>query len=150
MTESQMKRLLLDVLPYWNYQIVKPFKQQLDKNISFEMYCFIKIMQLSGKALSISELCSLTKLPKQQITKLSTKLVRQELIKRIYDPVDRRIIKLSLTDKGVDFLHRLLYDSEYFPPFLEHLTGQEYESFKQALEFLCGFFSKIPYKNFIM
>lgn len=143
MTGLEIQRLLLDILPCWNYQIVKPFKQKLDKNISFEMYCLIKIIQQNGEALSLSRLSCLTRIPKQQITKLSDRLVKQEMVKRIYDPSDRRIIKLCLTDKGMDFLDSHLNDSKYFGSLLEPLTEQEYDSFRQSLELLSEVFTKL-------
>jgi DNA-binding MarR family transcriptional regulator len=57
---------------------------------------------LSGhKMLSMSEIgCSLS-MPKSHITGLVDKLIAENLVERLYDPKDRRIVNVQITEKGV-------------------------------------------------
>ncbi|MCX7903600.1 MAG: MarR family transcriptional regulator [Caloramator sp.] len=43
-------------------------------------------------------------IPKSNLTSVAEKLIEEGLIERRYDPKDRRIILLKLTDKGKDFI----------------------------------------------
>ena len=56
------------------------------------------------KMLSMSEIgCSMS-MPKSHITGLVDKLIADNLVERLYDPKDRRIVNVHITEKGkVDF-----------------------------------------------
>lgn len=130
---KKIQGTLLDVLPVWNYKIEKPFKQLLDEGVSLEMYYCIRILQWHG-SLTMSELASLVKMPKQQMTKMVNRLVEQEFAKRIYDPSDRRIIKIELTDNAQKYIDRFLtQDAECFQKLLEQMSETDRSDFMQAI-----------------
>ena len=55
----------------------------------------------SHKVLSMSEIgCSLS-MPKSHITGLVDKLIAENLVERLYDPKDRRIVNVHITEKGI-------------------------------------------------
>ena len=55
----------------------------------------------SHKKLSMSEIgCSLS-MPKSHITGLVDKLISENLVERLYDPKDRRIVNVHITEKGI-------------------------------------------------
>ena len=140
---KKIQGTLLDVLPVWNYKIEKPFKQLLDKGVSLEMYYCIRILQWHG-SLTMSELASLVKMPKQQMTKMVNRLVEQEFAERVYDPSDRRIIKIELTDNAQKYIdHFLTQDAECFQKLLKQMNETDRSDFMQAISTLM----RILYKD---
>jgi len=54
--------------------------------------------------LSMSEIGCKLAMPKPHVTGLVDKLIAENLVERLYDPKDRRIVNVHITDKGmVDF-----------------------------------------------
>lgn len=144
---TQIQEMLLTLLPVWNYRIAKPFKQLLDEGISLEMYYCIKTLQWGGGTMTMSELAGYTKMQKQQMTQMVNRLVEQELVERIYDPSNRRIIKIRPTDKAAEYMeHFLEHDAGCFRPLLEEMTPQNLSDFRKGLELLIGVFSDMPCK----
>lgn len=141
---TQIQEMLLTLLPLWNYRIAKPFKQLLDEGISLEMYYCIKTLQWGGGIMTMSELAEYTVMQKQQMTQMVNRLVEQELVERIYDPSNRRIIKIQLTDKAAEYTdHFLEHDAGCFRPFLEELDEKSIADFKKGLELLIEVFTRI-------
>ena len=97
-------------------------------------------------SVTMTDLARITRMPKQQMTKLVNRLVEQELVKRIYDPADRRIIKIQLTEKATDYIDGFLKnEAGCFRPLLDTLSEEDAAQFKQALILLHGVLKKIPY-----
>lgn len=53
--------------------------------------------------LSVSEICKKTYISKPQMTAIIDKLIKEKLVERFHDKEDRRIINISLTDKGKEY-----------------------------------------------
>lgn len=53
---------------------------------------------------SMSELAAEMNVLKQQLTFLTDKLAENGFIERVHDKKDRRSVKISITQKGIDFL----------------------------------------------
>lgn len=133
---KKIQETLLAVLPVWNHKIEKPFKQLLDDGVSLEMYYCIQTLQWYG-AQTMSELAHLVKMPKQQMTKMVNRLVEHGFAKRIYDPSDRRIIKIEITDSALAYIDQFLaQDAEYFQKLLEQMNETDRSDFMQAISTL--------------
>lgn len=145
MNYLKIQEMLLELLPQWNYKIAKPFKQLQDEGVSLEMYYCIKTLQWGGGIMTMSELGNYTKMPKQQMTKMVNRLVEQEFVERVYDPSDRRIIKIKLTDTAQNYLeHFIEYDASCFRPLLDTMNKEDIVIFQKSLEQLLDVFSRLP------
>jgi len=51
--------------------------------------------------LSMSEIGCRLSMPKPHVTSLVDKLIAEEMVERLYDPNDRRIVNVRITEKGV-------------------------------------------------
>lgn len=141
----KIQEMLLELLPQWNYKIAKPFKQLQDEGVSLEMYYCIKTLQWGGGTMTMSELGRYTKMPKQQMTKMVNRLVEQAFVERVYDPADRRIIKIRLTDTAQNYLdHFVEHDASCFRPLLDAMSDADIAVFQQSLEQLLDIFSRLP------
>lgn len=145
MKDFTLQENLLALLPMWNYNIAKPLKQFLDDGISLEMYYCIQAMRWYDKPIKMSELSELTKTPKKQMTKVADRLVEQELVERVYDSSDRRIIRLRLTEQALSYIDRFLkQDGGYFQSVIEKLAPEDIAKFRSGLKLLYEVLSKIP------
>lgn len=72
--------------------------------MSFAHYLTLLMLKERGE-LSISEIGNQIGMKKQNMTYLTNKLVEEGLIKRLHDMSDRRVIKITLTGKGNEYLN---------------------------------------------
>lgn len=141
---------LLALLPMWNYNIAKPLKHFLDDGISLEMYYCIQTLRWYEEPMKMSDLSEITKTPKKQMTKVADRLVDQGLVKRVYDPSDRRIVKLQLTEHASSYIdHFLDKDGGYFKSIIEQLDQEDILKFQKAVKMLCEILSKLPKENIL-
>ncbi len=149
MNDFTLQENLLALLPAWNYNIAKPLKQFLDDGISLEMYYCIQTLRWHGEPMKMSELSEATKTPKKQMTKVADRLVEQKLVERIYDPSDRRIVKLQLTERSISYIDQFLkQDGGYFNSILEQLDPKDLARFQSAVKTLCEILAKMPNKDY--
>lgn len=145
MNYLDIQEKLLSLMPVWNYQIAKPFKQLLDEGISLEMYYCIKTLEWAGGEATMSEIAGWTKMPKQQMTKMVNRLVEQKFVTRFDDPADRRIVKIQLTDKATDFIDYFMeHDASCFRPLLDQMGQEDLDEFGNALDTLIQVFLRMP------
>lgn len=148
MKNFTLQENILALLPMWNYNIAKPLKQFLADGISLEMYYCIQALCWYEKPMKMSELSKLTKTPKKQMTKVADRLVEQQLVERIYDPLDRRIVRLQLTDRALSYIdHFLEQDGGYFKSILGQLEPEDLTRFQVAIKTLIEVLEKISGKE---
>lgn len=140
---TRIQEALLALLPLWNYKITKPFKQLLNEEISLEMYYCIQTLQWVGEPMSMTELTQFMRMPKQQMTKLVSRLVESGFVRRTYDAADRRVIRLSVTDKAEEYIAKYLTeDAGYFRKLMEAMTEEDLGEFRGAVETLIRVLAK--------
>lgn len=126
---------IINFMPHWRYRVVKPFKQMLKDGISLEMYYCIQLLKEIGTPITMSEIAKITKMPKQQMTKMVNKLIEHNFVNRVTDESDRRIIRLELTEKAEEYINCFIEnDAIYFNDFFDSLTEEETDEFFGALD----------------
>lgn len=140
-----LEEKLMAALPEWNYKIAKPLKQFLNGEVNLEMYYCIQTLRWIGGTATMTELAHITRMPKQQMTKMVNRLVEQELVERIYDPADRRLIKIRITDNASNYIDRFFKeDAGCFHPLIDLLSEKDIAAFNEALRLLLEILLKIP------
>lgn len=133
----QMQETLLLLLPYWNCQITRPFKHLLDEGVSLEMYYCIQTLRSQNGILTMSELARWMQMPKHQMTKMANRMVENGFASRVYDPADRRVIRLQITEKAEEYAaHFLKENAGCFQELLERIPRDQWEEFDAALQSL--------------
>lgn len=134
-SEKFIKNLLL-VMPDWNSKLVRPFKDQLNGEMSLETYYCLETLKLRGMV-TMTELGQQLRVPKQQVTKLIDNLSKYEFVERIHDESDRRMIWISLTPKAVAYLDEYyLKNTAFLHSLEEKLTETELVRLNAAVETL--------------
>lgn len=143
MDVERVQEYLLGLLPYWNYRIAKPFKQQLDEHVSLEMYYSIQMLRCHGE-MTMTEFARALQMPKQQMTKLVNRLFEDQFVERVYDPEDRRVIKIVITKKALDYIgHFLNREAGCFRDLITQMDEADRDAFGGAVETILRILSKL-------
>ncbi len=140
----EIQEELLWLLPQWNSRIAKPFKQLLDEGISIEMYYCMRLLHWMGGIATMTELGNVALIPKQNMTKMVNRMVEQDFVERVYDPKNRRIIRIKLTDKSCDYINHFLdEDAGCFKNLLQQMDENDLAVFGKAIKDIFEIFNKL-------
>lgn len=143
MNTEQFVENLLTVLPYWQYKLVKPFRNALKTEMGLEAYYALQTLRRSGP-MSMTELSRQLKIPKQQATKMIDGLCRQQFVCRKAKDGDRRYVYIEITEEGIQSLFRIFRQDGMFLEKLEAQIGaQELQDLEQAIETLLRVLPKL-------
>jgi DNA-binding MarR family transcriptional regulator len=79
----------------------------VDKNVSYVQVRILFALN-KEKQISMSALGKKLEMQKPNVTSFVDKLIEEGLVERIYQEDDRRVIMISLTDKGTDYIENYL------------------------------------------
>lgn len=106
---------LLSIGPIISKKIIR-FDIQSNEIVSINQLMVLGALHEHG-SLCISEICKKLFISKPQMTIIIDKLVKSDLVYRIYNNTDRRTINIDLTEKGNEYCRNLL---ETFKKNLSH------------------------------
>jgi DNA-binding MarR family transcriptional regulator len=125
-------------------KLVRTAFAQIEADLSLPHLEIIKTLQEEGRK-HIAEIGERLQIPKPQMTHLIDRLENLEMVTRQADATDRRIINITLTDKGntiTEELDRILTDS--IRERLSCLTDEELQELSASLRKLGGILAKLP------
>lgn len=94
--------------------------------------------------MTMSELAKRTQMPKQQMTKIISRLVECELVERVHDPADRRIVRLKTTEKATLYIHQFLtQDTAFLQEILDSVDETDQKELEEALKTVCRIFQTL-------
>ena len=141
---KEVQEELLDLLPLWYCQITKIFEQCLDNGVSLDLYYCIRAIQWGGGLITMTALADRLQITKQHMTKKVNRLVELNFVERVYDPSDRRVVKVTVTEKGekfaADFLEK---EAGGLRALIQKMNVQEQADFIRAI----GTLNQILYKT---
>lgn len=145
MDTKEITKLLFTVQPHWHNNIGKPFKKVMLDGLSPAMFYCINVLSKSENDLTITELGKKLDMPKQQLTKITTKLVDSGFIERKTDNNDRRLILLHPTNKANNYIESFSKHIEnYYIEMINSLSEKDRDNFGQSLKTILDVFEKLP------
>lgn len=143
---EQLAEELMMVLPYWHYKIDRPFKMSYKENgdqMSLETYYCLQMLRWDG-AMTMSELAERLRITKQQATQMIDRLYKYDFVRRLYDQEDRRVIRIEITQRAVEYIKSNVTKHARFLGGLEQkLTREELDSLSGAMETLLYLLPKL-------
>lgn len=143
---QQFAEELMMVLPYWHYKIDRPFKMSHKENgdpMSLETYYCLQMLRWDG-AMTMSELAERLRITKQQATQMIDRLYRYDFVRRMYDQEDRRVIRIEITQRAVEYVKNNVAKHTRFLDGLEKkLTPEELDSLSGAMGTLLHLLPKL-------
>ncbi len=83
--------------------------------------------------LSMSEIGCKLSMPKPHVTSLVDKLIAEDMVERLLDPKDRRIVNIRITEKGVDDFNAIKLEiSKELRIRLEKLSAEKLDILAEA------------------
>jgi DNA-binding MarR family transcriptional regulator len=93
------------LLPIFQQKLIKPFEQLAKSRISPMQFYVMFILEEKGD-LSMSLLSHELLTSKQQMTPIIDKLIEYGFVEREHDKTDRRVVKITLSSSGRQFLDK--------------------------------------------
>lgn len=143
MNSNLLFKNILELLPLWSNQVVKPFRKSLEGKLSLELYyCMQQLMKY--EPLTMSEIAQQLNMTKQSATKVIDKLHAINFVVRVPSTEDRRIIQIHTTEVGKEYINeKYCQDSSFLDAIEEGLTPQEIAEMNQAIELLTRLLPKL-------
>lgn len=82
-------------------------QQNMVKANTLAFRTLVTLNELTGRRLTMSALAERLDITKQQLTKLVNDLEEKQLVERIHDPKNRRLVYIHITDHGSSMLREL-------------------------------------------
>ena len=101
---EEIAKDFFQLMPMLRKNVIKPFEKISDAISPLQFH--ILLILKDKKPRSMSDLATEMDVLKQQLTFLTDKLAENNYIQRIPDPKDRRSIKVSITQSGLDYLDK--------------------------------------------
>lgn len=141
--QSLMEKLLA-LLPFWQYKISQSLKRAYKKEaMSLDTYYCLQMLHWNGP-MTMSELAKSLNITKQQATRTIEKLWKAEFVRRLYDPDDRRTIRIEVTDTALAYIEKNFHEKISFQKRVEAcLTENEAREFEGAVETLLRILPKL-------
>lgn len=135
---------IFSVLPVFNKKMFNIGDNLLkDKDISRAHIRIIFALKKHGK-ITVTDLGKSLTAPKSNVTNWVDKLVKADMVERIFVEKDRRLTYLQLTNKGAEFSVRYMEALKYsFGQKLWKFTDEDLVLFKEALENMKKLLAKI-------
>lgn len=109
-------------------------REQIGTDLTYEQHYTLRYIHRAGKCTS-TQLAEAFDVNKSAITAIITRMTDRELIERTRDPEDRRVVYLTLTEKGYELfakteqkVHSLVEN------IITQFDGKEIETFIQTYE----------------
>lgn len=95
------------ILPAVMSEFVKRYASGLNKvKVTLPQFFILNFLDEKGEA-KMSELASIMQVTTAAMTGVVDRIVKYGYVKRVYDPEDRRIIKVRLTPKGKELVNKV-------------------------------------------
>lgn len=134
---------LILILPSLRKKLMVAYKFHKDSDLSPSHLRIVFLLNNLG-SMPVSVLAKRLFIAKPNMTPLIQKLIDKELVKRVSNEEDRRIINIALTEKGYEYINEqkqlLTYDLRMK---LSSLKNEDLEKLSIALKYMKEVFSKI-------
>jgi DNA-binding MarR family transcriptional regulator len=146
MDEEKLNHIVDDLylfFPLFRKKLFKPNKMLKDKKIPHSHYHVLKVLQKQGE-LPMSEIGRMVHISKSNMTSLIDKLVAEGLAERLRNGIDRRVINIAITEKGLHILNDWREQSNNeIKMNLSSLSEEDLQKFYDSVENIKSILSKM-------
>ena len=145
---DEIKSKIISYIDYNLENISKPFAAFFKKEYGLTLHQMSVIWYLrKTDDMSMSQCAEKLHVTKQQATQLVDNLVKKQLINRVHLESNRRIIKIELTEKGIQVIKEV--ENRYIKKFIDEtdkLKKKEIEEFLNAIEVINRILPRLDFK----
>ncbi len=131
---NQGHKALVNILftSNWILERLKEFLQEED--ITHQQYNILRILQSSGKPLSTLQIREQMLDKMSDTSRIVERLLKKELVNKQVCATDKRLVDVTLTDKGLHLLSRLDSKTEQIDSIISTLSGDEVNTINLLLD----------------
>ena len=107
-------------------------------NISFQQLNILRILRGTKDWISMNDLKNLMIEKSPNATRLADKLIVKGFVERKRSDVDRRVVYLAITDKGIELLESINKISGNYTEFMSRITEEEARQVSDILDKIRG------------
>ncbi|MFC4618180.1 MarR family winged helix-turn-helix transcriptional regulator [Camelliibacillus cellulosilyticus] len=118
--------------------IIKERGRQLLKDVGITPPQFVALQWISDEeGMTIGELSARVYVPFSTATDMIDRLEERELVKRVKDENDKRLVRIHLQPKGLDLIRSVIHKrQDFLEEKLGHLSEEEIRGFQNGLNHL--------------
>lgn len=144
MDRVKTAEMLFQLIPFLDKEFVRPIKQQFKTILTSAQVHVLAILR--EKKATMTELSQALLMSKQQMTPIIDKLVAEGFVRREYDTIDRRIIRIGITPAGLSMCENVKEKTlQLLTKKIERLEEQDVLRLQQAIRALQQIISKMAY-----
>lgn len=147
LSDHSLAEDLFHTIPVLHDQLVKPFESMFREELSpMQFYTLIALHR--NHCMTMTELACHFGISKQQMTKIINNLVDLEIVCRIPDPADRRLVKIRPTKKAFSYIQK--YQEEICRQILcslHQLDERDLQDLSDALGVIYTILPKLSFQN---
>lgn len=144
---SDLKHKITDYIDYNLERVSKPFIAFFKEEYGLTLNQVSLIWYLRRiEKMSMTKCSEKMYMTKQQTTQLVENLVKKELIARVYPKLNRRVIEIVLSEKGIEVINDI--EIRYTKKFVDEtkkLNEGEIEEFFKAIEIINNILPKLDF-----
>lgn len=147
LSDQSIAEDLFHTIPILHDQLVKPFESIFRDELSpMQFYTLIALHR--NRCMTMTELACHFGISKQQMTKIINNLVELEIVCRIPDPFDRRLVKIRPTEKAFAYIQK--YQEEICRQILcslHQLDAEDLQDLSFAIRIIHTILPKLSFQN---
>lgn len=102
--------------------------------ISFQQFNILRILRGKGDWMTMNDIKSVMIDKSPHTTRMVTKLMEKELVERKRSAKDRRVIYVTITDLGLQFLKKIDLESQELNGFIDNISNEEAQQVNATLD----------------
>lgn len=134
----ELSQLLMRLKMLAMTQFARPMREAYQSSLPSGYHnILICLMERRGtaSATSMTDLAKATMISKPNLTPVVNRLCEEGMVERVPDPKDRRVMELSITERGIEFLKgQRKQTMEFLKDKLSLLDEQDLQKMRRALE----------------
>lgn len=143
MIKLQKEKLAEKVISFVPFMFKRVMKSFPNSEISKHLFGLLHHIEMAGKK-PMSYYSEKMMIPKSNLSVMADKLIKMGLVQRDFDSVDRRIITLEITQKGLKYLDEYKeMVKRHMMEKLEPLSMEDANRMNELLEELMTLFNKL-------
>jgi DNA-binding MarR family transcriptional regulator len=100
---------LISIHPLLTKSFTRSIRTKTKTNLSVGSLYVLALLSRNGVS-TMSDIGIKLSMPKPHVTTLVDRLIAEEMVERLYDPKDRRIVNIKITNKGVEDFNTIKLD----------------------------------------
>jgi DNA-binding MarR family transcriptional regulator len=131
---NEYQKLAINLIYTYNWMSEKTKKFFESEDITPQQYNILRILRGSGKPLSTLQIRQRMLDKMSDTSRIVDRLVKKEFVKKVICKSDRRLVDVSISDKGMELLNKLEQFNDEMDTVLSNISVEEATALNHLLD----------------